>query len=136
MSGIEVIVKEKAEEKKKEKPKLSALAWFAIIFAIFALIGGSVHLSKSNPASATQASKTSPVKQAATTCPAAIVSGDSGPAVANLQRALIKAGHGISVDENFGTRTAQAVRTARMQHGLSEQPIVDDSLWRALGACH
>lgn len=50
-----------------------------------------------------------------------------------LQRALIKAGHKITEDGDFGQRTHDALVAWQKAHGLVADGIAGDKTWRALG---
>jgi len=60
--------------------------------------------------------------------------GDTGPAVADLQRRLGHAGTKVATDGTFGPKTTAAVISFQKHKGLQTDAIVGSRTWSALGA--
>jgi peptidoglycan hydrolase-like protein with peptidoglycan-binding domain len=60
--------------------------------------------------------------------------GDSGPAVRELQGHLVRHGHAVSVDGDFGGQTDTAVRAFQRAKGLGDDGLVGANTLRALEA--
>lgn len=60
--------------------------------------------------------------------------GDSGPAVRELQQHLVRHGHPVAVDGDFGGQTDAAVRAFQRARGLGDDGLVGANTLRALEA--
>ena len=61
-------------------------------------------------------------------------SGDVFPAVGVLQRLLVRAGHDIPIDGEFGSGTVRALKAFQEEHGLPDSGRVDLWTWQRLCA--
>ncbi len=62
--------------------------------------------------------------------------GAKGPAVRDLQRALVAAGLTVAVDGDFGAATAAAVRDLQRSRGLDPDGVVGAATWGVLTIAH